>query len=473
MHIDFLLPVVDELASLLEGARVERILQGKEDGGLYILCRRNRENRMVLLSPRRSMPRLHLVSRKPQSSDEPLPLILNLRSRLVGTRVKNVSVLNQDRVVEISFSGASRDYRLIFELTGSSTNLYFTDGELRILSTYHPVSATDRSRRLLLPGSPYLPPQKRAWSRISRTDLPDASYSPNRSAEIYYERLAEEQRLASLRTEVGSALRKAIARAERRQAALIKDLQAVQDADEFRKKGDLVLANLQHLRAGMESADLAGYDGKQAVVSLDPKRTPSQNAELYFKKYKKARAGHPLVKERLVKTEKELSFLRSHEKELENAPDKEILLAIRADLIGRGYLQQAASGNRGSAPKSIPGVRKIIFQGWGIFVGKSAAGNDHLTQKLARPDDIWLHAEGLPGSHVLVKNPGKTDIPPDILLYAASLAARYSKGKHAAKVPVVYTRARAVNKPKGAKPGLVVLSQHKTLMVRPADDGTI
>ncbi len=471
MHIDVLLPVVEELASLLKGARVERIIQGKEDGGLYILFRRNRETRILLLSPQRSMPRMHLVSKKPQSSDEPFPLILNLRSRLIGTGVANVAVLNQDRIVEIGLSGESRSYRLIFELTGPSTNLFFTDGEHRIISTYYPVAATDHSQRLLLPGSRYLPPPKKVWSKIPQKDLPDASYSPNRWTEAYYERLVKERQFTSLKQEVSSALKKAIARAERKQTALIQDLQSLQEAEVFRKKGDLVLANLQRLKTGMTSANLAGYDGTVTLVPLDPKRTPSQNAEFYFKKYKKARTGEPLIKKRVKQTDEELAFLQSQEKELQDAMDLDILLNIRSNLIERGYLDQTASRSRRTVRESMTGVRRIIFQGWEIFVGKSAAGNDRLTQKLARPDDLWLHAEGLPGSHVLVRNPRKTEIPHEILLYAASLAARYSKGKMADKVPVAYTRARYVNKPKGAKPGLVSLSQRKTLMIRPADDG--
>jgi predicted ribosome quality control (RQC) complex YloA/Tae2 family protein len=103
-------------------------------------------------------------------------------------------------------------------------------------------------------------------------------------------------------------------------------------------------------------------------------------------------------------------------------------------------------------------------------VGANAAANDELTVKLARPDDLWLHAEGLPGSHVLVRNPMKTDVPPDILLKAAALAALHSKGKTAGKVPVTYTFARFVRKPKGAKPGLVHLSRRRTLMVKPGDE---
>jgi predicted ribosome quality control (RQC) complex YloA/Tae2 family protein len=87
--------------------------------------------------------------------------------------------------------------------------------------------------------------------------------------------------------------------------------------------------------------------------------------------------------------------------------------------------------------------------------------------RLARPDDLWLHAEGMPGSHVVVRNPGVRDIPEGILRKAASLAAYYSKGKSSAKVPVAYTRAALVKKPKGAAQGTVVLTGRKTIMAVP------
>ncbi len=470
MHIDVLLPVVDELASLLVGARVDRVIQGRGDTGIYIFFSIHRNTHIVLLSPQRSMPRLHLVSRKPQSSDEPHPFILNLRSRLIGTRLADVVALNQDRIVEMRFSGGYKSYSLIFELTGSSANLFFTDEDLRILSVYYPVSASDHSQRLLLPGSRYTPLQKKTESVPPQRSPLAIGSSANRSVEEYYEHLVQRQGLTSMRAEIRSALRKAVVRTERRLIALNKDMAAVQDADGFRKKGDLILANLHRLKTGMEHADLMGYDGTAVSVLLDPKRSPSQNAELYFRKYKKAKKGQPLIQSRLISSEEEMSFLRLKMHETDEAGEIGALLELRKECAERGYLSRGSRVIRVSTPKAIAGIKKIIFREWEIYIGKSAAGNDYLTKILARPDDFWLHAEGLPGSHVLIKNPRKTEIPREILLYAASLAARHSKGKHAAKVPVTYTSARYVSKPKGAKPGLVMLSQRKTVMVRPADD---
>src|SRR5512140_2971496 len=148
MHYDILAPVVCELSSLLTGARVERVLQG-EDGGLYLLFRKDRENLTLLISPERSLPRLHIVSKKPRSTSDPHPLVLNLRSRLPGSRLTSLALLNDDRVVEIRFEKNDDEHRLFFELTGSSANLFFTDASPRILATYHPAAVTGRARRLL------------------------------------------------------------------------------------------------------------------------------------------------------------------------------------------------------------------------------------------------------------------------------------------------------------------------------------
>src|SRR5512142_2676744 len=102
MRYDILAPVVEELSSLLTGARVERVLQG-EDGGLYLLFRKDRKNFTLLVSPDRSLPRLHLVSKKPRSASDPYPLVLNLRSRLPGSWLADITLLNDDRIVEFRF----------------------------------------------------------------------------------------------------------------------------------------------------------------------------------------------------------------------------------------------------------------------------------------------------------------------------------------------------------------------------------
>jgi predicted ribosome quality control (RQC) complex YloA/Tae2 family protein len=473
MNFHILSLVVEELSALLTNARVERVYQGT-DGGLYLLLHRERNKFILLLSPDRAMPRLHLVSTKPAADASPNGFILFLRSRVSGARVSGISLLNQDRVVEIRFNRQGEEYLLLFELFGSSANLVLVDPSLTILAVYNPVPTSDEVFRPLLSGLVYSAPEKPRNNDFQKSNLLVSGFnavpSPNRSAEQYYERLIEQRHITRLRTELTSRIRKDLAKALRLISALSGDLQSADRVEEYRQAGDLVLAHLKELRTGMERADLVGYDGNTVAVILDPKRSPSRNAELYFKKYKKAKMGRDIIASRLHRSTDEASYLKSLLNDIEQAQDVDALMSIRSALIPQGRL-----GQKQILPKKMrqgtasPAIKKIIFNGWEILVGKSAAGNDHLTMKLARPDDLWLHAEGMPGSHVIVRNPNALIIPPDVLVKAASLAAFHSKGRNAGKVPVTYTRAGLVKKPKGAKPGLVMLQERKSLMVIPED----
>jgi predicted ribosome quality control (RQC) complex YloA/Tae2 family protein len=435
------------------------------------LLRCDRKNYVLLCSPDRAMPRMHLVSSKPQSVDTPHPFILAIRSRLTGSRVKNLSLMNEDRIVRICFATQSIDQSLVFELMGRSTNLFFIGADSRIITAYYAVTPTEHAERTLLPGASYVLPHKKVIFRtaMDKDVVPD-SHSPNKSMEEYYDHLAKERGIAALGSEVRSCIRKALVRAERRRDGLESDLRTAEGADQLKKAGDLILANLRFLHGGMDHAELAGYDSQTVLVNLDPKLSPSKNAEFYFKKFKKAKAGLQIISARLHDTAEEISFLRSLQDETVKQDNESHLKAIRSELSARGYLKEKLV-KRGKAypAKKISGYRTVVCRGWEILIGVSASGNDHITTRIARPDDVWLHAEGLPGSHVLVKNALKGELPLDVLLKAAALAAYYSKGRNADKVPVTYTYARFVKKPKGTKPGLVTISERKTIMVRPTD----
>ncbi len=484
MDFPILQLVVEELSTLLPGAKVERVYQGV-DGGLYLLVHRQREDLVLLLFLDRALPRMHLVSTKPPAVDSPFSFILYLRSHLTGARITGVSLINQDRVAEFSLSKSGAQYRLIFELVGSTPNLILTDRSSVILSVHHPVPPADNVKRPLLPGITYVPPVPRLVRRkagIDRQSGPqnrgaagafqsetDAKHPANRGAEIFYEHLVEDRTISSLRVMLSSVIKKSLSKTERRIAAVSRDLDSAGQADEYRRAGDLILANLTSLARGAGQAELTGYDGGPVPVKLDPKRSPGQNAELYFKKYKKAKTGLAIIRERLRHAREERAYLKSGLTDLESAGDRESLDLIRSELASKGYIKQAGKGEKKDRSGSMtPAYRKVIYRGWDILIGKSAASNDYITLKLARPDDLWFHAEGMPGSHVLIRNPERTEIPSDVIMKAAALAAYYSKGRGAGKVPVTHTPAKFVKKPKGANAGTVILSERKTVMAVPA-----
>lgn len=477
MNYQLLSQVVDELANVLPGAKVDKVVQGS-DNSLLLVLHQARKNFYLLLSPDRSLPRMHLISRKPAGTGTPAGFFLYLRKHLAGSRFQGIRILDRDRVVELGFTGPHGPFFLIFELTGSVTNLLMTDASRIILSVFHPVSPGDRARRPFLPGLTYLPPEKRP--RTETTTLGCITVAPlegcdgmvtvNRAVEAWYERTIAEREDSSLRQQLVSALKKALARVERRQEAVSGDVAGAERGDEYRLAGDLLLANKHRITKGQERADLPGYDGAPVSIPLDPARTPAENASRYFQRYKKAKAGLAMMQERLAEAREEAAFLGTVREDLEAVDDREGLLAIRSLLVQRGYVRDAAGTSAGKRAAASPPFRTIEHEGWHILVGKSAAGNDYITMRLARPDDLWLHAEGMPGSHVIVRNPGVRDIPEGILRKAASLAAYYSKGKNSAKVPVAYTRAALVKKPKGAAQGAVFLTGRRTIMAVPELD---
>jgi len=476
LDLDLLTQVVDELAAVLPGARVDRVVPGK-DIGLYLVLHKRNKNLVLLLSPDRSLPRIHLVARRPSGIGAPAGFVLSLRKHLTGSRLQHIGIVGNDRVVEMGFSRDGITYALILELTGSGANLLLTDGARTILSVHRPAPPGDRVRRPLLPGLAYSPPERTPHAGFrsgpARREMPrqggEGSTPVNSAAEAWYERTAAEQAVSSLRRQLASAVRKASARTERRRAAVALDIAAAEQGEDLRAAGELLLANKHRIEKGQEHAELPGFDGKAVTITLDPSRSPVENAERYFRRYKKAKAGLAILRERHAETLGEVAFLDAVQEDLMAASGREDLLAVRSQMIQRGYISDPA-GKAAGRVAAAPPYRAIEHEGWKIVVGKSAAGNDHITTKLARPDDLWLHAEGMPGSHVLVRNPGKRDVPESVLRKAASLAAYYSKGRNSSKVAVAYTSAKFVKKPRGAAPGTVTLAERRTLMAVPAPD---
>ncbi len=473
MDFQSLAAIIEEAAPLLSGARVNRVYES-ETGDIIILLRKERVDRCLLVAPDRSLPRVHLLSRKPPARTSLHGFTLFLKSRIAGGTIEAVRLLNNDRIVELLFECRGSGFRFLAELFGSSGNLIITDREGLIQNIYYPAAVSRSGVRLLMPGVRYLPPeQKTSQKDGTRTSgktialTGERTDSPNRQAESFFQQVLERRTLEAHRANLLSTVRKTIRRTERKLAALEDDRGRAERAEDHRRAGDLILSNIARVHTGMNEAELEGPDGAMITIALDPRRSPAANAERYFKRYKKAKAGRSVIEKRAGDAVKELSFLRSLAVDLENASDENELARLRAK-FGRTDLLPAGkgTGKQTSATPSDP-FRRIPYRGWEILVGRNARGNDYLTTKIARDGDLWLHAEGLPGSHVVVRNPHGRDIPSDVIERAASLAAHYSKGREAGKVPVTYTFARSVRKPKGAKPGLVALADRKTMMSVP------
>ena len=250
------------------------------------------------------------------------------------------------------------------------------------------------------------------------------------------------------------------------------ELAACEKKEVYKNMGDLLSANLYQLQKGDAVARVADFyaDGMPEVeIPLDVRLTPSQNAQRYYAKYRKAGTAEQKLTEQIAKGEEELAYIDSVFDAMSRADSEDALAELRLELAEQGYLRM--SRQKGGQPKSAPPLQFRSSDGFLILVGRNNKQNDRLTLKQAAKLDIWFHTHNLPGSHVILVTEG-AEVPDRTMEEAALLAAYHSKAAGSAQVPVDYCPVRFVKKPPGAKPGMVIFSNYHTAYVTP-DEGIV
>ncbi len=258
----------------------------------------------------------------------------------------------------------------------------------------------------------------------------------------------------------------AISRTERKLAIQREDLRQSERGEEYKRRGDLITANLYRLKKGMTSFVAIDYYDEgcpEITVELDERLTPAQNAQKMYKLYNKAKKAREVLTEQIKIWEAELIYLEGVRDFLSRAETEEDLAEIRDELYRAGY----ASRMRGYKPPKQIKARPMRFSttdGKILLVGRNNIQNDHLTFKIAAKDDLWFHVKDIPGSHVILVTEGTEPTDRDYT-EAASVAAFYSKAT-GDLVAVDYTRVKNIKKPQGAKPGFVTYKTNYTAYVR-------
>ncbi len=239
------------------------------------------------------------------------------------------------------------------------------------------------------------------------------------------------------------------------------DLRRGEDYGRYKLYGDLLSMHYGEIEKGTKEVTLSDYEGNRVTIPLDPALNLAQNVSRYYERYKRMKRKMEFLKERITSLKGHLNDVEKRLKEAEACEDIDKLREME------GRLSKAQTPRRGETNRSTP--REFFKDGYTILVGKSNKQNDELTFKIAKKDDVWLHTQAIPGSHVIIRNPDKKEIPFEVLKYAASLAVTYSKAKRSSNVPVDYTKVKNVWKPRGAKPGFVLYRSQKTLFADPLD----
>ena len=292
----------------------------------------------------------------------------------------------------------------------------------------------------------------------------------SRISELLDAYFAEKDRLEKIHQrghDLVTLLNNAIARTERKLAIQRESLLASERAEEYRKKGDLIIANIYMLKRGMTSFEAVDYYDDTCptvTVELDSRLSPADNAQKFYKLYNKAKVAKAVLTEQIAIWERELVYLDSVKAFLSRAESEEDILEIRDELYRSGY----AAKLRGYRPPKQIKSRPMEFtttDGKRLLVGRNNVQNDHLTFKIASKDDIWFHTKDIPGSHVIMVTDGEEPTDRDYT-EAAGIAAYYSKATQDL-VAVDYTRVKNIKKPGGSKPGFVTYKTNYTAYVRP------
>ncbi len=278
----------------------------------------------------------------------------------------------------------------------------------------------------------------------------------------------ERQELSARRgKELSHAATVARDRMARKCETLKKEYAETQNRDRLRLFGDLITANLYRMERGVTSFTTENYyeEGQPEIaIPLDPLLTPQQNAAKYYKRYNKAKSAEKHLREQIKKAETERAYLDSVLQEIAQAEAEQEFSEIRRELQETGYLRR---GKEKKEPAHTFAPREFCTSaGFRVLVGRNNAQNDRLTLKQADKRDIWLHAQKIHGSHVILCTNGQA---PDAqsVAEAAQLAAYYSQARESGNVPVDYTPVKYVKKPAGARPGMVVYETYRTLYVSP------
>ena len=250
------------------------------------------------------------------------------------------------------------------------------------------------------------------------------------------------------------------------------ELSACAERDTLRIKGDLLSANMYAIQKGETSVKLQNfYDENLAEleIALDPALTPQQNAQKYYKNYRKAKTAEEKLTEQIGLAQTELTYIDSVFESLALAENERDLNEIRAELAEQGYVRRKAGKKNQMQPALSAPLKFKTSDGFTVLVGRNNRQNDKLTMKDANNNDIWFHTKNIPGSHTVLVTDGKA--PTETAMEeAAVLAAQHSRAKDSAQVPVDYTQIRYVSKPQGAKPGMVIYVQYKTVYVDPTTE---
>ncbi len=504
--------IVEELQTLV-GGKIQRIVQ-PNDHDLYLAIYAEGREQWLLISVHPQYARAHLSVRT-RSVDSPPAFCQYLRAHLEGGRIDFIRQGGFDRILEIGIFVPAGAHIMVAELMGKHAIMMLVDADARIVAANQWVGPK-KSHRPVTPGTKYARPfkPKPPISEMQEGEDPKAFEGASPTLLWLLQKLPIDQILAEKRPHLfpgrgaypfdldGTGIPKPTmsvaleghfstqiptdeAQQQTRQLLVqlrrvllaretaLSDLAQVADAAararEIQTAGELILAYQSQIQPGDTETEVWDYEGQARSLLLVPDLTPTENAQRYFDKAKKAKARSGFVTEQIARLSEDRTAILNAILRLESDPSPAEVRAVK-DIAEQSkwlFHQPAPMLAKEDRPYQGLRVRELLAPGgWKVLYGENAEANDYLTLRVAKPNDWWLHVRGHTSAHVIVVTSNQPDkVPQSVLQFAAQVAVRNSSNKHSSYVPVDVTLKKYVRRPKGGAKGTVLYSHEKTIHV--------
>lgn len=390
-----------------------------------------------------------------------------LRKYLEGAKIAKVCQPEGERILEFYFETYNELSEKIYlclaiELMGKHSNviLYNYDTNV-IIGCAHNVGSDKSRERELIGGLPYTYPSKhnnKSFSGLSNLLRNDEII--NEFIDNYFAVLQEKEKIRTIKSKLLTVTKTKLRKINSSVEKIQKQSAKSSESDLYRKKGDLIMANLYSNKDFLRSIEVTDYETNLPLkIKLDETKTLKENANQFYKLYNKAKTANLKSQEMIETSQKEKEYFEQILYSIEEAGDIEDLLEIQDEL--NIDIKQNKEKNK----KKEINVMSQKIDNFTIYIGKNNKQNDYIVSKLSRDEDLWFHIHNCAGSHVLLRVESGQEPDEKIIFECAKLAKQYSSAKDSSKVGVIYTKAKNLKKPSGANLGYVTYKNEKEIII--------
>jgi predicted ribosome quality control (RQC) complex YloA/Tae2 family protein len=456
--------VVEELQAVLTGRYCGKIYQL---GPVSFAIDFGLRGEFLFISVDPASPRLYLIHRRTRDLEKQSVALgafgHMMRAKLSGAHLVQISKDPLDRIVRLTFRTEEMIFRrLVIQLTGRTADVFLLDELNRIVAVLREQAQTRIQQFYLAPPRPL----KESADVLSLEAGP-----PSAQLDKYFGATDAAKAFDTKAKAIRSRVTKSIRQQRTLRENLQKDLVRHGDPEEHKRIGDLLLANIVTAEREGNKVRIVDYyaDGAPSIeIEVDENRSLQDEAAARFRQYTKAKHAAGEIAERLKQIDRETTNLERRLQQLDALIESRDEAAL--ETFEKPAPAPKVTPKKSAKPEKLSGVRRYLStDGYEILVGRAARDNDNLTFRIAQPNDLWMHAGDYPGSHVVVRNPTRKEIPQRTIIEAAQLAGKFSQASEDAKVVIHYTERKFLSKPKGAAPGLVRLSRFRSLTVEPKE----